>query len=109
MPAPLSSLSVFSEGLQPCLQLRLLFFHNEIKGLAEILEGQNREMATAGEREREPVEAPQTGKSKSKRDAHNDTTVKWLCMNLHFFRGLVSAMNIILGHYNLIFLLELMV
>jgi len=38
-----------------------------------------------------------------------DTTVKRLCMNLHFFRGLVSAMNIILGHYNLIILLELMV
>jgi len=38
-----------------------------------------------------------------------DTTVKRLCMNLHFFRSLVSAMNIILGHYNLIILLELMV
>jgi len=38
-----------------------------------------------------------------------DTTVKWLCMNLHFFHSLVSAMNIILGHYNLIILLELMV
>ena len=37
------------------------------------------------------------------------TTIKQLCMNLHFFRGLVSAMNIILGHYNLIILLELMV
>jgi len=36
-------------------------------------------------------------------------TVKWLCMNLHFFCGLVSAMNIILGHYNLIIHLELMV
>ena len=42
---------------------------------------------------------PQTG----------DMTVKQLCMNLHFFHGLVSAMNIILGHYNLIILLELMV
>jgi len=40
---------------------------------------------------------------------YGDTTVKWLCMNLHFFRSLVSAMNIILGHYNLIILLELMV
>jgi len=39
----------------------------------------------------------------------SDTTVKQLCMNLHFFRSLVSAMNIILGHYNLIILLELMV
>jgi len=38
-----------------------------------------------------------------------DTTIKQLCMNLHFFHGLVSAMNIILGHYNLIILLELMV
>jgi len=38
-----------------------------------------------------------------------DMIIKWLCMNLHFFRGLVSAMNIILGHYNLIILLELMV
>ena len=38
-----------------------------------------------------------------------DMTIKRLCMNLHFFRGLVSAMNIILGHYNLIILLELMV
>ena len=38
-----------------------------------------------------------------------DTTVKQLCMNLHFFCGLVSAMNIILGYYNLIILLELMV
>ena len=38
-----------------------------------------------------------------------DMTIKWLCMNLHFFRGLVSAMNIILGHYNLIIHLELMV
>ena len=38
-----------------------------------------------------------------------DTTIKWLCMNLHFFHSLVSAMNIILGHYNLIILLELMV
>jgi len=38
-----------------------------------------------------------------------DMTVKQLCMNLHFFRSLVSAMNIILGHYNLIILLELMV
>ena len=39
----------------------------------------------------------------------DDMTVKQLCMNLHFFHGLVSAMNIILGHYNLIILLELMV
>jgi len=39
----------------------------------------------------------------------SDMTVKWLCMNLHFFCGLVSAMDIILGHYNLIILLELMV
>ena len=42
-------------------------------------------------------------------DHDTDMTIKWLCMNLHFFRGLVSAMNIILGHYNLIILLELMV
>ena len=40
---------------------------------------------------------------------NGDITVKQLCMNLHFFRGLVSAMNIILGHYNLIILLELIV
>jgi len=40
---------------------------------------------------------------------NSDMTVKQLCMNLHFFHGLVSAMNIILGHYNLIILLELMV
>jgi len=39
----------------------------------------------------------------------SDMTVKRLCINLHFFCGLVSAMNIILGHYNLIILLELMV
>ena len=38
-----------------------------------------------------------------------DMTVKRLCMNLHFFHGLVSAMNMILGHYHLIILLELMV
>jgi len=31
----------------------------------------------------------------------SDMTIKRLCMNLHFFHGLVSAMNIILGHYNL--------
>jgi len=30
-------------------------------------------------------------------------------MNLQFFRSLVSAMNMILGLYNLIILLELMV
>jgi len=39
--------------------------------------------------------------------SNTDMTVKWLCMNLHFFCSLVSAMNIILGHYNLINLLEL--
>jgi len=38
-----------------------------------------------------------------------DMIIKWLCINLHFFHGLVSATNIILGHYNLIILLELMV
>jgi len=39
----------------------------------------------------------------------SDITIKQLCMNLHFFHGLVSAMNIILGHYNLIIHLELIV
>ena len=39
----------------------------------------------------------------------DDMTIKQLCMDLHFFHSLVSAMNIILGHYNLIILLELMV
>ena len=43
------------------------------------------------------------------RQGTGDTTVKQLCMNLHFFRSLVSAMNMILGHYDLIILLELMV
>jgi len=41
--------------------------------------------------------------------SNSDMTIKRLCMNLHFFCVLVSAMNIILGHYNLIILLELMV
>jgi len=47
--------------------------------------------------------------SVARMNAFGDMTVKQLCMNLHFFRGLVSAINIILDHYNLIIHLELMV
>jgi len=49
------------------------------------------------------------GRLAERKTVSADTTVKRLCMNLHFFHGLVSAMNIILSHYNLIILLELMV
>jgi len=47
--------------------------------------------------------------SSSEPESTTDMTIKQLCMNLHFFHGLVSAMNIILGHYNLTIHLELMV